>query len=370
MADEQDERKLNVIRVANFEKPHWFKVTQGAMHPYIYLPFLGWVSSHEATLFFFVLAIAGACSLSCVAKVAKIAQQRREQKARAEVRDAVADPGLADPGLIKRLGPNSYDSEPFRSPYVAVFERGGKRLVFIAGDHKDGLQSPVAKMLRWAFKKYDPKAVVVEGLSGDAPEELRKWLDDGEWFFKNKPGELAENYYPAVYAHQRGLPFAGGEPSRAESFAALKSRGYTAEDFVAQSAAANTGAYNINHPQTPESLAKALDGHLDEEAKALGLKGYSYADFTRWCRERAKLDKPAHLLDKDDSRPYDGPDAHFLQKMAYELELVRETSIVRRIETMLRRHDRVLVVYGSGHLVRQRDVWKAALGPSRDHKPF
>lgn len=280
-------------------------------------------------------------------------------------------PISANPRLIKRLGPDAYRDEPFRAPYIAIFEHDHKLLAFVSGDHADGINSGVARTVRWAFKRFKPLAVVVEGLTAQSPADERKWLEDATWFARSKPEQLAENYYPAYLAHRHGISFVGGEPSRDEQLEALKPLGYTAEDLLGLTAAANIGAYNINPTYDSGTLAKMLDGYLASEARKLGVNGgFRYADFERWYKRRGTVGKPAHHITKDDVKPNGEPGANFLQVMAYHLELVREESAVRQIESMLNRHDRVLVVYGSGHLVRQREVWKQALGPSKDYKPF
>ena len=56
--------------------------------------------------------------------------------------------------------------------------------------------------------------------------------------------------------------------------------------------------------------------------------------------------------------------------MGYHLVLIREGNIVRQVEKALNEHDRVLIVYGSGNLVRQREVWRNVFGASKDFKPY
>lgn len=285
---------------------------------------------------------------------------------------AAGEPEVAaDVGLIKRLGPGAYAKEPFRAPYIAVFGGGGKRLVFVSGDHGDGVDSPVGKTIRYAFSKYAPKAVVVEGLvSGDAADAARR-ARQAEEFAKHRPDEFPENYYPIHLARRKGVAFAGGEPSLRTKADALAKRGYTAEDVAGLSVAANVGASSAECGADRDRCARMHDGMARDVARKLGIPGrYDFARYEKWYARRVGGRKPAHGLDADDCKPVGGDAATPLQAMAFELELVREQTIVRQIETMLNRHDTVLVVYGSGHLVRQRDVWKNALGPSKDAKPF
>jgi len=285
---------------------------------------------------------------------------------------ASAKPAVsADVQLLKRLGPGAYRNEPFRAPYIALFQRGSKQLIFVSGDHAMGINSAVAKTIRHAFKRQKPQAVIVEGLGSGAENDGSDRLRQAKAFAAKRPEEFPENYYPIFLADHAGIPFVGGEPALAENRDALKPLGYEAEDLLGLSIGSNVGALSDDCGKDRDKCAKMLDGMAARSALELGIPGpYGFADFERWHDRRAGLRTPAHQLTAEDCRPDGSPSATYLQTMAYRLELIRESAIVRQAEKMLNKHDRVLIVYGSGHLVRQREVWKTALGLSKDRKPF
>lgn len=110
---------------------------------------------------------------------------------------------------------------------------------------------------------------------------------------------------------------------------------------------------------------------MSGNARVAGVdRTFTYEEFERWYRTRVRLNKPLDDLTYNDSGPANGPTANYLQRIGSARDRPREKAIVRSIERMLNRHDRVLVVYGSGHLVKQRKVWEALLGPSKDLKPY
>lgn len=280
-------------------------------------------------------------------------------------------PVSADLSLIRRLGPGAYDGEPLDAPYIALFERGEKSLIFVSGDHERGVDSAVARTIRHAFKRHKPRAVVVEGLRSGDDADAAERLGQAKVFAADHPEGFPENYYPIYLADRKGIPFAGGEPSLKAKLEALRPLGYSAEDLLGLMVAANVGALKADCSEDRDRCARMHDTMAARTSLELGLeRDYRFADFERWHARRVGLGKPAHRLTADDCRPAGGPGANLLQTMAFHLELVREGAIVRQIETMLSRHGRVLVVYGSGHLVRQRPVWKRALGPSKDYKLF
>lgn len=277
----------------------------------------------------------------------------------------------ADVQLIKRLGPGAYRNEPFIPPYIALFQRGQKLLIFVSGDHGKGINSTVAKSIRHAFKRYKPQALIVEGLSSDAKNDALDRLRQAKAFAAKWPDEFPENYYPIFLADRAGLPFVGGEPGLAATRDALRPLGYEAEDLLGLTIGSNVGALTDECAKDRDKCAKMLDGMAARSASELGIPGaYDFAEFERWFVRRAGLSTPAHKLTAKDCMPFGGQGATYLQTVAYQLELIRESAIVRQMDKMLNSHDRVLIVYGSGHLVRQREVWKTALGPSKDLKPF
>jgi len=251
-----------------------------------------------------------------------------------------------------------------------VFERGEKRLIFVAGDHASGIDSAVAKTVRGAFNRRKPQAVVVEGLvSGDEADTAGR-LRSAKDFAAKRPREFPENYYPIYLADRAKIPFAGGEPALKAKLEYLQPFGYSAEDLLGLSVASNVGALHKDCADRAK-CARMLDFLADKVAKELDLgAGWDFAGYEQWYARRAELEKPANSLTTEDCRPDGGPKATFLQMMGYRLELIREAAIVRQISALLNAHDRVLVVYGSGHLLRQRPVWIKALGPSKESKPF
>lgn len=277
----------------------------------------------------------------------------------------------ADHELIRRLGPNAYRDEPFDAPYIAVFESGGKRLIFVSADHSNGVNSAVAKTVRLAFKRFRPRAVIVEGLTGDSPKDHREWIEEAAKYAKSGQEDFPENKYPAYLAEQKKIPWDGGEPSLFESLQGLEQFGYTKEDLLGFLAARNVAFQNEKGPHTAQEFADELDEWLDRMAQRIEYKkGFRFSDFERWYDRRGSVGKSAHQIQNADVWSQDAAGPNFLQALHYHFADGRERAIVRRIESMLNQHNRVLVVYGSGHLVKQREVWRQALRPSKDLKPF
>ena len=71
-------------------------------------------------------------------------------------------------------------------------------------------------------------------------------------------------------------------------------------------------------------------------------------------------------IDDDDLRPTNWEGANYFQRLHHTMDPIRERHIDSVIANSLIEHDKVLVVYGDGHLVKSRLVFERMFGaPSR-----
>jgi hypothetical protein len=68
VAEEEDEKKPFVIKVANLDDPKPFETRQGAFHGYTYIPLLGWLPPTELNIIIFVIGLALAILLPVYGK--------------------------------------------------------------------------------------------------------------------------------------------------------------------------------------------------------------------------------------------------------------------------------------------------------------
>src|SRR5262249_40294946 len=88
----------------------------------------------------------------------------------------------------------------------------------------------------------------------------------------------------------------------------------------------------------------------------------SYEKFMGWFDTHNDTGKKLFDLENEDMRPTNAGSATYFQKMQHHLDPIREQNLDIVIENALAVHDRVLVVYGNGHLVKSRPVFEQAFG--------
>lgn len=273
-----------------------------------------------------------------------------------------------DLSLLRPVTDEAYSAEPFSAPFVSVFQRGSKRLVFVSGDHGHGKDSAVAKTIRAAFGAHRPQAVVVEGVD---PAYIERHHEYAARRLREEPERVAESEIAADLAHRAGVPCFTGELRDREEFEALRRAGFTIEDYVFYYMAASIPSWRKDgRLGSPDFRARAAE-YMSGNARSAGVdRRFSYEDFERWYAAKARLAKPPEELSYNDGGPHPGPGRNHLQSIAWARDLPRERRIALVVEGLLNRHDRVMIVYGSGHLVKQRKLWERLLGPSKDSKPY
>ena len=89
---------------------------------------------------------------------------------------------------------------------------------------------------------------------------------------------------------------------------------------------------------------------------------FSFKDFENWYNE--KVTKPKHYRDVtgNDTAPDGSVSASYLQRFSNRVGIARDTSLLNRIEKMLNRYDKVLVVYGFSHFLTLEPSLTATFG--------
>jgi len=88
----------------------------------------------------------------------------------------------------------------------------------------------------------------------------------------------------------------------------------------------------------------------------------SFEDFVLWYERKMgqSFDPKGVTLNADE--PLNSQKATFIQKMAYQIEKVREPAIQDAIMKTINNFDKVMVVYGSGHYPKQKMALEDAFG--------
>ena len=245
-----------------------------------------------------------------------------------------------------------------RPPYFSQNRSKGRELVFLAARHGTRLESSTHVLVEAVIKGFAPDCVVLEGFDtqdGPSPEHV---LRDARR--KRERGECPEPLFAATLAAERSIPFHGGEPPAACTANALRRIG-TDRDALAFLVVRHLG--QARRERGGGELDRKVQRALPRLKKRLDLDtDMSLQGFKDWYRKSTGLAFKAANLASSRSAPVATAEAGILQRMATEVMLARERHLLELEARLLGKHRRVLVIYGSGHLVYEAAVLRKMLG--------
>jgi hypothetical protein len=279
-------------------------------------------------------------------------------------------PRIFDPdtSLITQWSKAAAKAAPLPAPYVAGFEAQGAQLRYIAARHNGDIDSPTLKTVKAAFDDFRPQVVIVEGVPNEGAaspgwylEYARQKEQDG---FKSGGGETA---YAATLAAGSGIDFVPAEPTEGEKLTGLLARGYSAADYMGWSIA----QLAATHPAiNDENADEIINRNIASTARRAGIDpgGFDATAFKAWYEDKTGTSFAVATAKSEDLSPDRNGSA--LQKLTQAVDDVREPHIVKTIAAQMEKFDRVLVVYGSAHLVKQEPALRQMLGKPQYIKPF
>ena len=244
-----------------------------------------------------------------------------------------------------------------RAPYFAHYRKKDRELVFLAARHEPRTGSSTHKLIEAVMKGFAPDYLIVEGIETKAGPSPSRPLRDARR--RRTRGDCPEPLFAIALAADRDTPFIGGEPPPSSTAAALRKIGND-EDALGFIVVRNLG--QVRREEGLDALDARVERSLPRMKQRFGLKTDMDLDgFKAWYLERTGKPFAAEHLRGDQTAPLAGPRASFLQRMAIEVMLSRERHLVALEAKLLSKHHRVMVVYGSGHLIYERAILQAML---------
>lgn len=266
--------------------------------------------------------------------------------------------------LIKPYSYRDQNKEPFEAPYIAQYGDNKKMLWYIAADHTDDINSSTFKTIKYSFEQFKPEVVIIEGVEFTgvfSPKGYTKRcneaaLDD----FKHS----SESCYAVFLAGQNKIDFVPAEPTDESVSKLLQEKGYSENDYA---------YFELARIAVQWKRQDVIQNEKDFKKKSyryMQRNDYSYKDFLKWYRAKAQKKFSVQGIHNEDFAPQIDDHPTFFNKMAHEVGMIRERHILKIMEMLVNSYNRVLIVYGSGHLVKERAVLENLLGTPQDIKKY
>lgn len=260
-------------------------------------------------------------------------------------------------------------------PYFAEFSYKDKKLVYVLAKHvsekeyPDVLDHPTIITIRNLFQKFRPEVVIVEGIpTGDelSPESMKEHAKKCR---ARKFKGCGESFYAIDQAILSKTEFISGEPREKEIKQELAKYGYSEVDILGFYMVRQIPQMKRRNEFSAASFPYECERFLKRYRKRLGFAGtFGYQDFKEWYARHMTSPKSFLDIENNDPAPHGGKDATYIQKISHHVGLARDRMIVSRIENMMNRFDRVLIIYGGSHYLLQENALVDSLGKPKFYK--
>ena len=236
-------------------------------------------------------------------------------------------------------------------PFIADYRHGSDHLVFVGVQHVFRPGTPTMRAVAAGFDAIKAKVVILEGFPtamGESPMPLvqeahRYGRPDAE------PFAHGEAMYAASLALARGIPFIGGEPTKAEEIQILKTKGFTDADIAFRSLLGwlSQAVRAAAIPDMSEQSIKKIYPALVED---VWTQNHLQAPSFDELQQRYRAVYGVNIVGDDVTARID----HVFDKTRYgsmdQIGMVtRDRNLLGLIEQQLTDRHSVLVVYGGSH---------------------
>lgn len=248
---------------------------------------------------------------------------------------------------------------PCPPPFKATYKAGKKEISFVAVEHVGGpatSEDTRLKTISTLIEKIKPQGIVLEMATGGVmpPQAFDGFIkgcyQDGKFIC----GEAA---YAAVVAGKNGAEVQGGEPvPPILNEAVLKIEPKTnLLAYRSTQAVLSFKRQGIPKTEWEKKFAEELERNAISRNDI-----WSFAQYTEWTKKNPKS-LPEQVEDNWIEPRNDGS-ATALQKIAFNVDAAREPLILKTAEQAINKHDKTMIIYGSGHFYKQAPAYEEAFG--------
>lgn len=259
-----------------------------------------------------------------------------------------------------------YKDQPFahaegERSYVFELTNGEKKIVYFGSSHTNDPEDPLFEEIKKKFEEANPEIVYIEGwraINGrkDAVREgLKKQsLEDTK--------TEGESHFTLKLGVDAGTDFESPEPDSSQEITHLIEKGFSKKDIFFYYIYRDIDQYQRqNKERSIEECKKYLEPYFKgfrrdsgwDSAEVDALEGEILAEL-----DVNDLEKYHAQVDPT---PWEGKPQTILNEISRNSSNFRDTYIFERIAEGLKKHNKLFVVYGSAHAVKQEPALRALM---------
>jgi len=248
------------------------------------------------------------------------------------------------------------------TPYIYDLEANGKELKYFGTrhiKHDTKPDDPALSQIKEAFDEMKPDCVFVEGIHGEtgAIKERVKGYS-----YQDIIGRAGEAGFFLKLAVDNGVDWQCPEPSHQEIYEHLLGMGFSREEIFAHDILLSLPQY-LRGQQHRDGFEKYSQGYIDHFKTVTGWEDFDYSYnhgveiIEQILGRPLDVENQAGASEKyfvNLTKPMESEDKRtILTQIGEETSMFRDRKIVSNIAKALETYDRVFVVYGASHAVKQ-----------------
>lgn len=267
----------------------------------------------------------------------------------------------------KILSNAEYRDTPFarsesERTYVFQIENGEKKLVYFGSDHTNDPEDPIFGQIKEQFDLLKPDIVYVEGMRfiNSNPSKAREIMSEVSTEESKKDGE---SHFALKLAIDAGTDFESPEPDFSEEIKFVLEKGFSNRDIFCFYIYRDIDQYlRQNKEVTIEECKKYLEPYIkrfriDSDWESSEIDNYVEEIFSELdVNDHDKYNREV------DPIPWEGKPQTVFNEISRNSSNFRDRYIFERIREGLKTHNKLFVVYGSAHAVKQEQALRSLMG--------
>lgn len=243
-------------------------------------------------------------------------------------------------------------------------QEGNKVIHYFGAFHRNDPSHPMFKQIQEEMDTFNPDIVYVEGvraLKNQTPEKLQKIKEEPlENFIKD--GEL---WYTAKLAIDRNILVEMPEPEYKDEIEYIQQKGFEPEDIFKYYMFRQLHQYQRKLHNSPsfgmEHFEKYIQPYFARLREVSGWNADIHSVFESEFLKTMDLQNMRYYELQVDPIPWKGKVETSLNEIARQSSHFRDRHIVERIAVGLENYNRLFIVYGSAHAVKQESALRELL---------
>lgn len=262
--------------------------------------------------------------------------------------------------------------EPFfgAAPYLSTFTKNKFKLSFVAAEHVEGHSNTTCKTIKDEFKRGGFKFLLVEGMPFTKINDEKQIQITQDCIASNKG--CAEDTCAIEEALNKKISFNYAEPDDLTIKNSISEKGYTDRDLLFFYGLRQIPQLIRQGASDEKTVKRRLSQYLENTAKnRLFIEPLMNLDeFEKTFKDKLDRSIDYMKINADLVSPRVDENPEWSNKVSFEVGQVREHSIAKMIEQRVNEYKKVIIVYGQGHLVKERKALEKAFGQVKNTKPY